>query len=216
MRRNMLFISGCIAFFIGIGLGARMLVLSAAPPKTCSDGRWQPPGSIILKMWAVSSNHLNLQSQSNGIAVYVDGKPVGIAPALNLQSGNGIAEACLLNVAAARIDCTPSYNTALIATKPMLESGACTYLNSTNGTTQYTYNLGLSCIALQNGYTVGMRFWLTTDTQCATGCSINIDNQGITAIKRSDGSIDPGGLFDFTQGVPIRYDGKVFRIEWQR
>lgn len=160
-----------------------------------------------------ASNHLNLQQQSNGIAVFVDGKLVGNAVSLNFNSGTGLMQVC--SAAGNQINCSPSYNTATLATKATLQSGACQNINSGNGTIQYTATLGPTCQALA-GYVVGMRFWLVTDAQCAAGCSLDIDKQGVVAIKRADGSTDPGGLFDFTQGVPIRYDGKVFRIEWQR
>jgi hypothetical protein len=159
-----------------------------------------------------ASNKINLQTQANGIQVLVNGVQVGIASSVNFVSGNGIVQACVPN--GARIDCTPSYNTTTIATKATLESGACTYLNSTNGTTAYDYDLGPACQAL-TAYTIGQRFWLTANAQCVAFCSLNINKVGQINIKRSDGSTDPGGLFDFTQGVPIRYDGKVFRIEWQ-
>lgn len=105
-------------------------------------------------------------------------------------------------------------NTATLATKSTLQSGACTFVNSTNGTKAYTYAMGSTCQAI-TVYTAGMRFWLKTDTPCAADCSLNIDNVLLRNIKRSDGKTDPGGQFDFTQGVPIWYDGTVFRIEWQ-
>jgi hypothetical protein len=107
-------------------------------------------------------------------------------------------------------------NTATMVTKTKLQSGDCQFLKSTNGTTLYTYQMGTACQVI-SAYTRGMRFWLVTDKQCAANCWLNIDNVSPTgtSIKRSDGTTDPGGLFDFTQGVPIWFDGTVFRIEWQ-
>jgi hypothetical protein len=105
-------------------------------------------------------------------------------------------------------------NTATMLTKLTQMSGACGYLNSTNGTTNYTYDLGPACQAL-TVYTKGMRFWLTADTKCPASCTLNINQVNKVAIKRSDGTTDPGGIFDFTQGVPVWFDGLVFRIEWQ-
>jgi hypothetical protein len=108
-------------------------------------------------------------------------------------------------------------NTATLVTKDKLQSNGCQFLTSANGTTNYTYAMGTACQVV-TAYTRGMRFWLVTDVPCAANCSLSIDNvvpQG-TSIKRSDGKTDPGGLFDFTQGVPIWFDGTVFRIEWQR
>jgi hypothetical protein len=112
------------------------------------------------------------------------------------------------------VDGQPVCNTATILTKLTQMSGACGYLNSTNGTTGYTYDLGSVCQALLV-YTKGMRFWLTTDVPCPANCSINVSQVGLVSIKRSDGATDPGGQYDFTQGVPIWYDGTVFRLEWQ-
>ena len=105
-------------------------------------------------------------------------------------------------------------NTVTLVTKDKLQSGTCQFLNSTNGTKGYTYALGSACLAL-GVYTPGMRFWLKTDTPCIADCTLNVDNIGMRNIKQADGTTDPKGLFDFTQGVPIWYDGTVFRIEWQ-
>lgn len=105
-------------------------------------------------------------------------------------------------------------NTATLVTKNVLQSGSCAFINSTNGTKSYTYQMGTACQVITS-YTAGMRFWLKTDTICTADCTLNIDSVGLRNIKRSDGTTDPGGLFDFTQGVPIWYDGTVFRLEWQ-
>lgn len=166
----------------------------------------------IREVHAATGNKLNLQEQSNGIQVLVNGQPVGFATTFNFVSANGIMQVC--TPSGAQVNCTPSYNTAIMVTKGVLQSGACQYLNSTNGTIGYTYQLGPSCQAL-TVYTKGMRFWLVTDTPCPGACSLNIDNVGLKNIKRSDGLTDPGGIFDFTQGVPVWFDGTVFRIEWQ-
>ncbi len=149
----------------------------------------------------------------------MDGKLVGNFTSISFTSENGIVWSYLLN--GTSITLKAGVNTAAIVNKNILQSGACTFLNSTNGTTGYTYSFGSTCQAL-TAYAIGQRFWLQTDTPCPisavqSGCTLNIDMVGIRNIKQADGSTDPAfGQFDFKKGVPIRYDGTVFRIEWQR
>lgn len=142
----------------------------------------------------------------------IDGIPAGSFSSVAFTSGNGInwsaaPDGKTLNIQAA-------VNTATQVNKTTLQSGACTFLNSTNGTKAYTATLGAACQAL-TAYSLGQRFWLTADAPCSADCSISIDNVGIKNVKLDDGITDPGGLFNFSQGVPIWYDGTVFRIEWQ-
>lgn len=107
-------------------------------------------------------------------------------------------------------------NSAKIPTKSTVQSGALQYIESNNGTIAYTYNFGsIPGGQALTSYTKGMGFYLKSDAQCASFCTLNIDKVGLVNIKQSDGSTDPGGVYDFTRGVPIRYDGSVFRIEWQ-
>ncbi len=154
----------------------------------------------------------------NGVMITVDGKFVGNFTSITFTSGNGVTWAYQPN--GASIALQAGVNTATIVNKNILQSGACTFLNSTNGTAAYTVSLGPVCQAL-TAYTAGQRFWLQTDTPCPisasqSGCTLNIDTVGIRNIKQADGLTDPlFGQFDFKKGVPIRYDGAVFRIEWQ-
>ncbi len=148
----------------------------------------------------------------NGVMITVDGKLVGNFTSITFTSGNGVTWAYQPN--GASIALQAGANTATIVNKNILQSGACTFLNSMNGTVNYSYDLGPSCQAM-TAYTAGQRFWLQTDIPCAAACWLTIGLLPRISLKRSDGSTDPGGQFDFRQGVPIRYDGAVFRIEWQ-
>lgn len=175
--------------------------------------------AVLLWAFVAFATYERLQGQQppnivapNGLMITVDGKMVGNFNSLTFTSGNGIVWTYLAS--GTGIQVSAGYNSATMVTKGVLQSGACTFLNSVNGTKAYTAALGATC-QLLTSYSVGERFWLTADAPCAADCTINIDNVGIKNIKRSDGKADPGGLFDFTQGVPIRYDGTVFRIEWQ-
>ena len=147
-----------------------------------------------------------------GLTIMVDGNLVGTFTSLIFTSGNGIVWASRPNGSTLNLDV--GMNTGTVVSKTILQSGACTFLNSTNGTVNYTFDLGPSCQAL-NAYAIGQRFWLKADVPCPANCWLQIENLAQINIKRSDGTTDPGGLFDFTQGVPIWYDGTVFRIEWQ-
>jgi len=144
--------------------------------------------------------------------ILMDGKPI-TATTLNLMSGPSIIWICS-PVGASQLNCQSLANTATLVSKATLQSGACQFINSTDGSKSYTYAMGPTCQTLQS-YVPGARFWLKTVTPCPADCSLNIDKLGQLSIKQSDGSTDPGGLFDFTRGVPIWFDGKLFRIECQ-
>jgi hypothetical protein len=95
-----------------------------------------------------------------------------------------------------------TFNTALLPSKDTLQSNACTYAKSTNGTTAYTYSFGPACKALTK-YTEGMRITLWVDTSCVANCSVNFDNTGIVSIKLRDTSSDPGQVpGSFVKGQP--------------
>jgi hypothetical protein len=107
----------------------------------------------------------------------------------------------------------PAVNTASVLSKDQFESGGCQFLDSTNGTPQYTAGLALGCKALSS-YKAGQVFVLRVDaTNAAGACSLNIDNLGLRAIKQRDGVTDPGpGTVAAGQFYWVFYDGQVFRL----
>jgi hypothetical protein len=146
---------------------------------------------------------------AQNVTVEVGARLVGTRGALNLESGNGILETCRDEGAADnRITCVPSYNSAVIATHDSVHNNE-NYCRSANGTTSYTCRLPYKAIA---AYQAGMTFVLLADTTCSASCSLNIDNLGLVNIKRSDGSVDPGGALVAGEPQWVFYDGKVFRL----
>jgi hypothetical protein len=143
-----------------------------------------------------------------GLKMQVDGKPVGVEQNLNLIPGNGIMHACVDNPGKQRVDCTPSFNTALIATHDAVHANE-NYCASTNGT--FGYTCGFPNKAL-TAYSPGMTFVLNVDATCTAFCSLNIDNIGLVNIKKIDGATDPGGTLLAGQPQWVFYDGKVFRL----
>lgn len=146
---------------------------------------------------------------AQNITVEVGAKPIGTRAKLNLESGNGIVEACRdEGVTNDRITCAPSYNSALVATHDSVHNNE-NYCFSTNGTTQYTCRLPYKVIT---AYQTGMTFVLVADAPCNSFCSLNVDNAGSVSIKRSDGITDPGGALIAGEPQWVFYDGKVFRL----
>jgi len=169
--------------------------------------------SLYLVLWfaliaLAAANSINLQTQSKGIAVEIDGKAVANASTLNLSSGSGIVWACTPGPA---VTCTANLGITAL-TKPQFQSGACDTLSSTIGTTTYAASLQ-NCQVITK-YVSGMHFLLTVDTTCAASCTITIDNvvpAVAIKIKRADGTyVDPAGAL--VKGLPrwIFYDGTVF------
>lgn len=100
-----------------------------------------------------------------------------------------------------------SVNTAVIQSVDNAEAGTDSYCRSTNGTSQYTCRLSNKALTV---YTRGKLFTLDADVACSTACTLNIDNQGIKAIK---------SIADAAKDVPVRaglslvvYDDTVMRL----
>jgi len=145
---------------------------------------------------------------AQNIAVQVGGRPVGTRGALNLESGNGIFETCRDDGAGNRVTCTPSFNSAVVATHESVHNNE-NYCVSGNGTTLYTCKLPNKALS---AYQPGMTFVLLADATCTAGCSVNIDSAGPVTIKKSDGLSDPRGALIAGQPQWVFYDGKVFRL----
>ena len=150
-------------------------------------------------------------SAPGGLNVMVDGRPLGTFVSVAFQSGNGVVWSNI--VSGSTVTIAANFNTAMLPTKDVLQSGACTLLNSTNGTVHYTYDLGPSCQVLK-AYTIGERHWLKTDVPCPMNCWLQIGTLSQINIKRSDGTTDPGGQFDFRTICPdlVRRDGFQDRV----
>ena len=151
---------------------------------------------------------LAIAARAQNLTVQIDGKPAGVEKTLNLIPGNGIMHVCVDNPAKQRMDCTPSFNTALIPTHDTVHANE-NYCFSANGTTAYTCGLPNKALT---GYQTGMTFVLNVDAPCTANCSLNIDNVGLVSIKKMDGTTDPGGTLDPGQPQWVFYDGKVFRL----
>jgi hypothetical protein len=145
---------------------------------------------------------------SGSLTVQVGGAAVGTRGTLNFVSGNGIVEACVDNSAGNRIDCTPSYNYAVVPTHDTIHGNE-NYCYSSNGSIAYTCRLPSRALT---AYRAGMTFLLNPDVSCQGSCTINIDDAGIVIIKKSDGAADPAGALIAGQPQWIFYDGKVFRL----
>jgi hypothetical protein len=156
---------------------------------------------ILLSLAVIAARAQNLNVQVNG-------QPVSARNTLNLIPGNGIMHACVDNQGQQRIDCTPSFNTALIPTHDTVHANE-NYCASTNGTIGYTCRLPNKALT---SYGAGMTFVLNVDVDCTASCSLNIDNVGLKNIKRIDGTRDPGGALSAGQPQWIFYDGTVFRL----
>lgn len=149
-----------------------------------------------------------IAAYGQGLNVQVDGKRVGAENNLNLIPGNGIMHACVDNPGQKRVDCTPSFNTALIPTHDTVHANE-NYCASTNGTPRYACGLPNKALT---AYSAGMTFVLNADVTCSVSCSLNIDNVGLKNIKKIDGTTDPGGGLVAGQPQWVFYDGTVFRL----
>jgi hypothetical protein len=144
----------------------------------------------------------------SGLTIDLNGTAEGTQPALNFISGTGIVQSCTNNVSASRVDCTPSFNTALIPTHDTIHANE-SYCASSNGTTGYTCSMPDKALP---SYSVGQAFLLNVDTTCAGSCSLNIDGLGAVSIKQKDGTTDPAGALVAGQAQFVWYDGTIMRL----
>lgn len=133
---------------------------------------------------------------------------MGAENTLNLVPGNGILHVCVDNRSQQRVDCTPSFTTALIPTHETIHANE-NYCASSNGTSAYTCRLPNSALT---SYRAGMTFLLNVDKDCERDCTLNIDDVQTVNIKRPDGSTDPGGALKAGHPQWVFYDGTVFRL----
>jgi hypothetical protein len=143
-----------------------------------------------------------------GVTVDLNGAVQGTQATLNFISGTGILQSCVNNTGASRVDCTPSYNSALIPTHDTIHANE-NYCASSNGTTSYTCSMPDKALT---AYATGQMFLLNVDTTCATTCTLNIDGAGIKTITQSNGVSSPSGTLVAGQAQLIWYDGTVMRL----
>ncbi len=138
----------------------------------------------------------------------MNGSLVGTEPVLNFTSGSGILISCVDNKSAGTIDCTPTYDTALIPTHDTIHANE-SFCRSTNGTTGYTCSLPDKALL---SYSLGQMFLLLVDTTCSGTCSLNIDGVGLKTITQSNGITPPDGDLIAGQAKLVWYDGTVMRL----
>lgn len=143
-----------------------------------------------------------------GVTVDLNGAVQGTQATLNFISGTGILQSCVNNAGSSRVDCTPSYNSALIPTHDTIHANE-NYCASTNATTNYTCSMPNKALT---AYTTGEMFLLNVDTTCASTCTVNIDGLGLKTLTKSDGVSSPSGALVAGQAKPIWYDGSVMRL----
>ncbi len=147
-------------------------------------------------------------SSGTTIAFALNGTVQGNQPELNFIAGTGIVQSCVNNVGASRVDCTPSYNSALIPTHDVIHGNE-NYCKSTNGTTAYTCKMPNKALV---AYAEGQEFLLNADATCASSCTLNVDGAGTKTITRADGLTAPGGALVAGRPQPVWYDGNIFRL----
>jgi hypothetical protein len=143
-----------------------------------------------------------------GVTVDLNGTVEGTQATLNFISGTGILQSCVNNTGASRVDCTPSYNSALIPTHDTIHANEI-YCSSSNGSTAYTCSMPDKALT---AYATGQMFLLNVDTTCASTCSLNIDGVGVKTITLPNGTSSPAGALVAGQAQLIWYDGTVMRL----
>ena len=173
------------------GLAAAVITLRGQAP---------PPPSTPVACGGSITILVNGQTLTNNVQGCV----------LNLTASNGVVATATPDPAIGGTDITFTPNTAVMATHVTVH-GDENFCRSANGTSAYTCSMA-STQAL-TAYALGMEFLLDVDTTCSSSCSLNIDANGVKAVKLADGATDPAGALIAGQAKHVWYDGTVFRIE---
>jgi hypothetical protein len=167
-----------------------------------------PAGLNLYACTAVNSWTLLSGAGISGLSIALNGTMQGTQSTLNFIAGTGIVQSCVNNVGASRVDCTPSFNSALIPTHDTIHANE-NYCASSNGSVSYTCSMPNKVLA---AYSVGQSFLLNVDATCTTACTLSIDNLGPKSVKKKDGVTDPGGVLVAGQAQFVWYDGTIFRL----
>ena len=129
----------------------------------------------------------------------------GATPVLKATTGAGTAVSCGSGLILLSGSC--AVNTAVVQSVDNAEAGTDKYCASTNGNGSYT--CALSNKALTH-YSAGQLVMLSADVPCPAACTVNIDGNGVRAIKTNaagatDAAVRPGLSL-------LGYDGTVFRL----
>jgi hypothetical protein len=157
-----------------------------------------------------STNSTNCSGAAgiSGLSIDLNGTAVATQASLNFISGTGIVQVCANNASASRVDCTPSFNSAVIPTHDTIHANE-SYCASSNGTTGYTCSMPDKALV---SYSAGQVFLLNVDTTCSTSCSLNIDGLGTISVYQKDGMTAPGGTLVAGQAQFVWFDGTVMRL----
>lgn len=186
-------------------------------PATCGVGQVfflsnAPAGQNVYGCATV--NTWSLQSGGgggggSGVTVQSAGTAVGTKSTLNFSGGAGILYA--ISDSGAAIAIQTSANTAVTPTLAALQAGGVLLCASAGGSgTTYTCAMSPTLTA----YTSGMLLtWKPAANGSGGGTTLNIDTLGAKAVKKSDGSTNPGSS-DIVAGrfYLLAYDGTVMRL----
>ena len=128
----------------------------------------------LALLFVMVSTAFGQNAPAGGVAVEAGGKPVARRSTLNLNPGAGTGVVCTDNPRENRVDCSYSYNSAVVPTHETVSANE-NYCHSANGTTAYTCHLPFKALS---GYSIGMTFLLNADATCSTTCTLNIDGLG--------------------------------------
>ena len=184
-------------------------------PSICGVGQMfflsnAPAGQNVYG--CTTANNWTLQSVgggASGVTVESAGSAVGANSTLNFSGGAGVLYA-ISNTGSA-ISIQTSANTAVVPTLASLQSGGTLFCASASGSGN-TYTCAMS--PTLTAYTAGMLLLFTPNVNGTGGATtLNIDTLGAKAVKKSDGSTNPGAS-DIVAGryYPIVYDGMAIRL----
>ena len=127
------------------------------------------------------------QAASGTITVEVDGRPIGTAGVINFQSATGLIQGCSYNAAAARVDCMPAADSAVLLTNTAdLQGKNHTLIATSTAKAGVTY--AATTASPITGYTQGQYFIFFFDVAPQPGATMNIDGIGPLPIQPTCGT----------------------------
>lgn len=145
---------------------------------------------------------------SGSITLQADGSTIGSRSTVDLVTGTGVTHT--VSDTGSKLTVQTSVDTALIPTKPVVQSGMMLFIADNGSTDDYIASANPALTA----YTTGMVLFFRPNTTNVGTATLNVDSLGAKTIRTSSGATLANG--DLTAGrlYGLWYDGVDFRRLW--
>ena len=154
---------------------------------------------LAAMLLAVLSHSQPPTNDRPGLMVSVNGRQVGTATSLNLNSQNGTVWTC--SMSGARMNCDVGVDTATILSKASDQAGTHRLARGSSGGSGVAYAAQMNPV--MTGYTLGQILMFVPDVNCRSNPTLSIGGLGPMALdKIYAGGLVPLAAGDCIAGIP--------------